>query len=350
MFLLSLSKGIMKKLLLCTGIGMIGLASVTFAQLLPYNELTAGAQRGYDTSHQISISTISDRDIKVFTPKIQDNSTTDAKEYHIMYANNKADLLSGNYHTKAIIATQATSSNGGLLLTLSNTDETLSPMISTGQDYFAFVVPVDFFDSRGIPSEVFCFNLANQTWALGDNCNSFGAGFTSEAVSSNVATGTNNAANANNNSTTTYSGTTDENAQTHNAWTSNMNLANIRHTITGDTITLRWTKVGSAPNVKISVRWPGETSFSNVTTAKMGDEEYNYRFTKSGEYIFWFQPSDGGDEVRYTVNAKAWNPTTPPAPPIWKTPPTWPKENAIAIMILAILVYGWYVIFGKQKA
>lgn len=317
---------------------------VSLAQQLPsLQDLFAWATWWYDNNYKISIDSITDQEIKIKTPIIYNTVSDGATYYNIWYITGQAFSNQTINHAEKVISANTTpTTTDGLSLTIGTSDG-----LQTGLDYFAIVVPVDRDDNKWKYSEQICFNLSQQQFNTWDACNTFKY---SASTIINWQTVTENNTSANNSHTSSnLSWDVNENLNT-NTSLSNMRLANVRHTITWDIITLLWTAVWSAQDIAISVMWPGDTGFSRVATVKMRDEKYNYRFSRDGEYIFRFIPSDWWTEITYNLTAKAWltNPTS--NTPVSNPPKTWPTENAIAIIVLAVLVFGGYILFGKKNA
>jgi hypothetical protein len=71
-----------------------------------------------------------------------------------------------------------------------------------------------------------------------------------------------------------------------------MTLANITHTINGNTITLKWIAVAGSNTIDLAVMTPGTSSFNRIATANMNDETYSFVANRNGEYIFQFTPEN----------------------------------------------------------
>ncbi len=134
----------------------------------------------------------------------------------------------------------------------------------------------------------------------------------------------------------------------HNAPWADMTLANIRHEISGNTITLKWIAVSGSSKIDIAVMTPWASSFNKIATVNMDQERYSYIANRNGEYIFKFSPDNWGKEINYSANLNtaatqgSTDSSTSPAIPV--VPKTGPTENIIAITIFAFL---WYLIYKK---
>ncbi len=336
----------MKKLTLLTGFLSLGLlAGITFWALPTVAEMMETLQSAgwwYSEDVQPIKESMTQTELSLITPKLLPLMAGDTVTYyHIFYTTGNIHDTFRNYSTgisefenfiknynsvKSVFVSSArTVGTTGLILSLSTADSGFSASTS----YCALIIPADQYNQPGNASQQFCFNLAEDKFSIGYDETLF-ANVTSSSEEEHAATTTSDAL-----------GTTD------------MRLANITHTITGDIITLIWTKVGSAEDIDLYVFGPGSNGFIKVATVKTSAERYAYQFSKKGEYIFNFIPSDGGREVRYSVNAligEESTPTTPETTPPDVTTPTGPRENVIAIVLLAIVLYGGYVIFGKKQA
>lgn len=277
----------MKKLALLGGILSLSIAGSTLAQgVLPsVSSLLENASWGYDASRQIALTTISPEKLTLESPRLKDINSDDATLYYLFYATgNIHQLLNSatgnilqaweNYPPKKVIELRSAETTAtGVTISLE-----LADGLTANDSYCALVVPVDKDNEPGNASQQFCFNLGKKKFSLEYDPALFGNITTTPTTSALEGA-------------RPVAGTTSD-ALEHNAGRSDMNLANITHTITGDTITLIWTKVGSAQDIDLYVFAPGANGFSKVATVKMSNERYDYKFAKDGEHIFRFIPSD----------------------------------------------------------
>ena len=120
-----------------------------------------------------------------------------------------------------------------------------------------------------------------------------------------------------------------------------MDLANISHTVNGDTITLRWTAV-EGDVVQIAVWDENQELYKPIWAVKMSDEKFAYKMTWDGEHNF--KITNGCKDVFYKADAaiKTKEPTIVP-------PATGPAENILYIAIAAIVLYGAYTLITRKS-
>ena len=181
--------------------------------------------------------------------------------------------------------------------------------------YYGFISPADMFDVVGAPSKEVCFQVANNLCLQDAECNTLGA-------SHNVA-----------------------NEEVEMRWTAGcvwMDLANVSHTVNGDTITLTWTAI-EWDEVQIAIFDPEAEIYKNLWTAKMSDEKFDYKMQWDGEQNFML--TNGCKDLYYKADAKRWEEKQPE-----KIVPaaTGPAENILYIAIAAIILYGAYVVFFRK--
>lgn len=148
--------------------------------------------------------------------------------------------------------------------------------------------------------------------------------------------------------TQTYGDDTSDTSNVHGAAGANMTLANVRHTITNNKATLRWTAVDGSDTVDIFLWNPTSEVFERLSSVKMSDESYTFTLTRNGEYIVNFMPNNDGTEYRYTFVVSGLKATTTPStstttkPTIGKIPATGPKENVLLALAISVVLYMVY--------
>ena len=135
----------------------------------------------------------------------------------------------------------------------------------------------------------------------------------------------------------------------HSSAGADMSLANITHTITSNRATLRRTAVDGSDKVDIFLWNPTSSVFERLSSVNMSDESYTFTLSRNGEYIVNFMPNNWGKEYRYTFVANWIVATTTPTTPTTYTPPTiknipatWPKENVLVALGIALVIYLIY--------
>jgi len=149
--------------------------------------------------------------------------------------------------------------------------------------------------------------------------------------------------------------------QTYGEWTptdttttvhaagANMSLANVTHTIAGNQATLRWTAVDGSDTVDIFLWNPTSELFERLTSIDMDAERYTFTLTRNGEYIINFMPNNWGTEYRYTFVANGITASTTTTTPIIgnNIPATWPKENILIALAIAVV---FYLVYRRMRA
>ncbi len=178
--------------------------------------------------------------------------------------------------------------------------------------YYGFISPADMFDVVGAPSKEICF-LVDSNKCL-------------QAAACDGLKSTNNES---------------EVVEQHGASCVWMDLANVTHTVSGDTITLKWSSI-EWDVVEIAIFDPETEVYKSLWTANMSDEKFDYKMEWDGEQNFML--TNWCKEVRYKADAKRWE-----EEPIKATPATGPAENILYVAIAAIVLYGAYVLFFRKS-
>lgn len=141
---------------------------------------------------------------------------------------------------------------------------------------------------------------------------------------------------------------------THSAWSANMALANVSHTNNGLITTITWTALDWADRIEffyknLSDWW---TDMISLGKADMSDESFTFSLPSAGSYIIQLVPLNTDGSVAWTefmynltVSTNA-NTTTVVnnTNPIPVTPPGWPAENVLFVVLLTAV---WYVSYKK---
>lgn len=224
------------------------------------DNLSSDIPFGYDSSSQtISVDSITTSKIVIKSPVIQDELGNKIKKYTVMISKyplsqilDDVDLLDDSQEKTF----EFTSLGTQITMELSTSIDGLL----ASQIYYVSVIPKDDNGILGEISNELRFKLATQT--SGD-------------------------------------GSADESA-THASAGANMTLANVRHTISSNKATLRWTAVDGSDTVDIFLWNPTSEVFERLTSVKMSDETYTFTLTRNGEHIVNFMPNNDGTEYRYT--------------------------------------------------
>ena len=211
-----------------------------------------------------------------------------------------------------------------------------SDWLDKSQIYYGFILPINEYDEIGTPSNEFCFQLENNMCVWDEACDSLSLVINpviteTADVSTEVVTEEHWSA---------IDEEIEEDEQ-HNAACIGMDLANVSHTISDDTITLTWTSLWDGSTVQIAIFDPDEEIYKALWTARMNDEKFEYKMKWDGEQNFSL--TNGCREVYYKADASR----TPSKLQV-VTPATWPAENVLYVAIAAIILYGAYVMFFRK--
>ena len=188
-----------------------------------------------------------------------------------------------------------------------------SSEVDPNTSYYGFISPADMFDVVGTPSKEICFKISNNTCLQDSACDSLNS-----------------------------HGAANESIEMH--WAADcvwMDLANVTHTVNGDTITLKWTAV-DWDVVQIAIFDPESEVYKSLWAVSMSDEKYDYTMQWDGEQNFML--TNGCKDLYYKADAKRWE----KKPEKVVTPATWPAGNILYVAIAAIILYGAYLVFFRK--
>ena len=193
--------------------------------------------------------------------------------------------------------------------------------LDDNQAYYGFLVPVNEYDIVWTPSKEICFQKAGNMCFQDVTCDTF------DLIINPVA---DNWTEENNNG--------QHGAASDCVW---MDMANVTHTVNGDTLTLKWTAV-DGDTVEIGIRDTTGEAYKSLWAVKMSDEKFDYKMQWDGEQNF--QLTNGCKGVNYKADSKK-----SAEPEKIVTPATGPAENVLYIAIAAIILYGAYAIFFRKS-
>lgn len=207
---------------------------------------------GYAVTQKVTVDQISLSAITFQSPVIHDELGSTIKKYTVMYSpyplsqilENTSLLEQSKEKTFDFVTI-----GSDISMQLTVTGDALNPNLV----YYLSVIPKDENGILGEISNELRFKLATQT---------FGEG---------LATDT---------------------SPTHAAPGANMALANVTHTITSNTATLRWTAVDGSDKVDIFLWNPTSELFERLSSINMSAESYSFTLTRNGEYIVNFMPNN----------------------------------------------------------
>ena len=265
-----------------------------------------------------SVSCNVNNGVTITSPIVEDSTIAEASTYNLFISPYRVSQIKSwdpSIDTSKIIMKK---------VEIKNTNEDVKFELSAGDVdentvYYGFITPIDSFDEVGTPTDEICFKISDNVCLQDSACDTIK---TLKAPSEEVK-----------------EEKTPEIVEIH--WSADcvwMDMANVTHTVNGDTITLKWTAV-DWDTVEIAVWDPDQEVFKNLWSAKMKDEKFNYKMKRDWEQNFML--TNGCKDVYYKADAKK----TEKEPEIKVTPATGPAENVLYIAIAAIVLYGVYVLF-----
>ena len=254
-----------------------------------------------------SLDCTSDNGVTIVSPTVEDSYFDKVELYRLFlspYRVNQLKTSDSSVDTSKVIMKEEKATNGAseVRFNLSAAD------VDPNTVYYGFILPIDIYDKVWTPSKETCFQIANNICLQESACDTI-------SLVDNVD---------------------DHGAAKDCVW---MDMANISHTVNGDTITLKWTAV-AGDVVQIAIFDQDAEVYKSLGAVKMSDEKFDYKMQWDGEQNFSLD--NGCKQVYYKADAKAGsNPEIVPAA-------TWPAENVLYIAIAAIVLYGAYVIFFRK--
>lgn len=264
----------------------------------------------------ISIECEAENWVTITSPTLQDAKFYDVNLYNLFISPYRIDQIKSwdpEVDTSKIIMKK---------VEVEDSDESVKFSISSDEldsnkVYYWFITPADVFDTIGTPSHEICFSLANNICLQDSECDSL-------SVVNNSA----------------EEDLVERHGVADCVW---MELANVTHTVKGDTVTLKWTPV-DWESVQIAIREKDSQAYKNLWTVDMSKGQFDYKMQWDWEQNFLLM-NGCGEWFKYKADAKKW----------WETPEeivpaaTGPTENILYIAIAAIILYGAYVVFFRKS-
>lgn len=279
------------------------------------------ADFGYDSKHQLSVWEVSNSYIKFKSPIIQNDLWEDISEYIMLFWEKSIDGLididSINDYTEVSFSPDAT--NGEIIMELNKSKQNIDP----NKLYYAVVVPQDDYWFFWNKSNEICFKLSNQfTWS-GMDCDGWTSG-----------------------PTTTH---------TQSSWRTALDLANVSCTWDWKKVTLNWVP-SDLWEVYISLYNEKTQAFDRKWSVNVSNQRtFSFNVTQSTAPIARFDDSEWLQAYKtYTCHSLQTSdtPTTPQktwsTSTITKVPTVWPKENALAVAIGAVVLYLVYRVVRRK--
>lgn len=326
----------MKKQLSVAALAVLGLTTAfTHAapDLVDMNNVFKGTFNfGYTLNQNISVKGFqtdeasSKKTFEVSSPFLKD-SKDDAAEAYILVVADKPmksfqaegiDLSTEKFVKKSFAVTEEDKMLGALNVKIAPEE------VNKDANQFAFLVPLNDNLQEGTPSKEFCFNFAEEKFAEGELCETFGV--KAESVLDTIET----------------------EDEEHSAAGADMSLAGISHSVKGNVITLTWVKQEASANLEIKLFDKEKADFISLGTVAMDAEKFEYAADPAiQEYIFAFIPKDAkGKEIRYDLNVRTETDVVPTVKPA----KVGPVEDMLLMFAVALVLYAGYRVVASRKA
>ena len=276
--------------------------------------------RWYDSNKQLSVKEINTDSIVFKSPAIKNDVDEDVTDYVLLYWEKSIDVLADDI--SAIddfveVEMSAEISNGEVEFTLSKLEQ-----YNLNQDklYYLVAIPRDDYWFYWCKSNEICFKLWDKSVWSGLDCEN------SSPVSNNTA----------------------------NSWKSALDLANVSCTWDWKRLTINWVP-SNVWNVYISLYNERTSNFDRKWTVNVSnDRTFSFDVTQNTEPTVRFDDTEWLQAYKTYVchSLQTKDPSTPQktwtTSTITKVPTVWPKENALAVVIGAVVLYLIYSVVRRK--
>ncbi len=307
-----------------------------------FNGLWWGDLFGYSTEQYIQVQNISDNSIDFSSPVIKNENDENIGQYNVLFGEytmnevlDNPDLIDAVTEKKI-----TTTENSDFTFSLTVNEDNLD----VNKIYFVSVAPRDASGIIGAVSNEYCFNLENQVYSVIE--------WDKEACVKKIAEKVEMEKN-----TLPWN--------IHNAAQgADMSLANVTHTIDGNSVKLTWISQVWSDKVEVYLlnedeTGDGEPARDPLGTVDMMDGEFIFPYQGAQTTTLLLKPTtDGvmnGIEHVYAINEtppvekEPKTPVVEPQAQIKVVPQTWAKENFLVIFIISILGFVLYRAMRKTK-
>lgn len=309
----------MMNLMKKTAIGAMGISLFSLCGMVSADFPSArdGMEFGYWEEQQPSVTEITNTMIKFNSPILKDAS--DDKYVRYLF-----------YYSPTLLLKENESDAKKASISIMDANDTSFDFefpwkeegVDLSQDYYGYFVPISLWDAAGTESKMFCFNLERGEYKEGDDCYTFKK--EPEPVEQ-------------------------EEIISHNSSSVvDMSMANISHTLDGKVVTFKWTALEGSDRVEIFSITGTANEKHKVGSPKMTDELFSYTLPEEWEYVFEFRPSDGGKEIRYTINYKKPEDKEKKVEKVTIKTATGPAETIFVVLALSVIGYLAYRKFAKN--
>lgn len=278
---------------------------------------------GYDDTHKVTVNSITNSSITLSSPVLESDLGEKIDDYVVLYGKHSFDELLNDPELLKNFTEVAYSSNDSqneFTMKLENFSSS-----DTSSIFYVVVIPRDNWNILWNMSNEICFILKDKVSGEWQEC----ANWT----------------------------TSSSKAHTASSWSSAINLANVSCTWNGKTVTLSWQPTSDLWNVKISLYNesvnPARFDIKGTVNAN-SQRTFSFNVTQNTEPIIRFDNTEWLNAYKdYTCHRLSTSTpeTTPTTGTAWKVttvPRVWPKENALAVVIWAFVLYIVYSVVRRK--
>ncbi len=288
---------------------------------------------GYGDENKVEVKNIEEDAITFVSPVLKNEEEEIITNYDVLFgAHPLEDILEDSSLTDSLKTKKVSAEKNTERFSFSlNVEE---DSLDTEAIYYVYVLPKDVADMPWTVSREFCFNLKYKISDLGKEC----VAKVKEAK--------------------------EQEAAIHNAPGADIELANVTHTVDGETITLTWTAIDGSNTLEFFLLNEDETDSDDTQRERLGkanmmDQKFVFSYDGEHSTSVLIKPDNGGREKVYTLNftppvekeepTKKPEPKKKPKPEIPVVPKTWTKENMLIILIIAILGFVLYKAMRRTR-
>lgn len=277
---------------------------------------------GYDDVDRLSVSDISSSSISFSSPVLEDTFFTKIKDYILLYGRHSMDELLSDFQLLSnFTEVEFSHTDNGSTLTM-----TLDSNLDRNSIYYVVAIPRDDYGTLWSVSNEICFRLSDGIYGEWSECVDGAA--TSSSTSSN---------------------------HTSNSWTNAIALANVSCTWDGKKVTVSWVPTSNVWNVYISLYNESTKQFDRKGTVNANnDRTFSFNVNQSTAPIVRFDDTDGLSAYKdYTchrldTSTPTTTTTTGTKTKVTTVPTVWPKENILAVIAWAIILYVFYRVTRRK--
>lgn len=274
---------------------------------------------GYDNTHKLSVDDITTTSITLKTPVLVDELSAKIKDYILLYGNHSFDeLLDDPKLLTSFTEVTFSAESSDTTLTM-----TLDSNLNANSIYYVVAVPKDDRDMLGSVSNEICFRLKDKLYWEWNECS-----------------------NSDSSTTTTH---------TASSWTHALELANIWCSWDGKKVTVNWVPVADIWNVKISLGFQWDSKYTIQGTVNVSNEKsFSFNVNDNRTPVIMFEPENWLSAYKtYTCHSldtgtPTTSTTTGTKTKVTTVPTVWPKENILAVIAWAIILYVFYRVTRRK--